>query len=66
MDEIWGRYEPKTGPEWIMSLQGKPCKILNLTDDYFLIRIFDSGWGIQGGFILSCPANHVKVVGSLE
>ena len=66
MVEIWGRYEPKSGSEWMMSLKGKPCKILRIYGDYTLVRIFDDSWGIRGGFVMSCPACHIEIVGDLE
>jgi len=66
MDDIWGRYEPECSSEWIMSLKGKPCRILRIQGDYTLIRIYDTGWGIRGGIVLSCPISHIQIVGSLE
>jgi len=66
MDDIWGRYMPIAGHEWIMNLRGKPCKILNASGDNLLVRIFDDSWGIRGGFVMSCPACHIEIVGDLE
>jgi len=65
MDQ-WGRYRPETGPDWIMALSGKPCKIITTNDDRATIRIFNTAWGIQGGLIMNCPKEHVEVVGTIE
>jgi len=65
MSEIWGRYKPKTGPGWLMALFGKPCKVIIL-DTPVLIRVYDSSWGIKGGLIISCPVDHVEVIGAVD
>lgn len=66
MTDEWGRYYPTSGPTWMMELSGKPCQIMGSDEGRMSIRVFDANWGIQGGLILSCPEEHVEVVGSIE
>lgn len=63
---IYGLFKPKSKKEWLKSLHSRPCEIIQTTEDRYIIRIRNSGWGIRSGVVISCPIHDVQMVGAID